>query len=109
LDFVIGKSPLMPNQYSLYLCPLALNTEVWPGFFIPVPWTEPASSGTGIPVRFDRKPEEFKSQFKILVQSVQIGIPTGTTGIPVRFDWKPVVEPKKNRISGEFDVFSNLK
>jgi hypothetical protein len=28
LDFVIGKSPLMPNQYSLYLCPLALNTEV---------------------------------------------------------------------------------
>jgi hypothetical protein len=43
-----------------------------------------------------RKLEEFKSQFKILVQSVQIGIPTGTTGISVRFDRKPVVEMKKS-------------
>jgi hypothetical protein len=28
------------------------------GFFIPIPWTEPASSGTGMPIRFDREPEE---------------------------------------------------
>jgi hypothetical protein len=28
------------------------------GFFIQVSWTEPASSGTGIPVRFEREPEE---------------------------------------------------
>jgi hypothetical protein len=76
------------------------SSQLRAGVFIPIPRTEPTSFGIGIPVRFDREPEKFKFQFKILVQSVQIGI-------PVRFDREPTVE-QKNRIGGEFDVFSNL-
>jgi hypothetical protein len=65
------------------------------------------SSGTDIPIRFDREPEEFKFQFKILVQSVWTGIR------PVRsVYWSGSIGyqllNQKKRISGEFDVFSNL-
>jgi hypothetical protein len=39
------------------------------GFLIPTGRAEPVGSGTGLPVRFVWKPEDFKFQIKILVQS----------------------------------------
>jgi hypothetical protein len=77
------------------------------GFFIPTDRTEPARSGTGLPVRFGREPVGNRTNSNLnsnnAVQSGPTGIPTILTGIPDRF---PVVE--KKRISVEFDVFSNL-
>jgi hypothetical protein len=66
-----------------------------PVFFILTDRTEPARTDTGLPVQFGREPDEFKFEFK----------PRSTIGSD-RFDQFPVVE--KNRISVEFDVFSNL-
>jgi hypothetical protein len=60
---------------------------------------EPATSGTGIPVRFGREPEEFKFQFKN-PSSICLDRYTGPAQT-VTGRWE------KNRISGEFDVFRN--
>ena len=39
--------------------------QVQPGFTIPTGPVKPPPSGSGLPDRFDRKPVEFKSKFKI--------------------------------------------
>jgi hypothetical protein len=57
-------------------------------------YTGPVQPGT----TQNRMNSNFKS--KSVVQSVWSGVPTGSTG--------PRLFKQKNRISGEFDVFSNL-
>jgi hypothetical protein len=58
------------------------------GFLIPTGRAEPVGSGTGLTVRFVRKPvetREIQISNQILVQLVATGIPTGTTDTgPVR-------------------------
>jgi hypothetical protein len=78
------------------------------GFLIPTGRTEPAGSDTGLPVRFGRKPDKFEFQTKFLSAS-------GSNRYTDRFHrYTGPVRPvpgrsnKKNRITGEFDVFSNL-
>jgi hypothetical protein len=82
----------------------------WAGFLIPTGRTEPAGSGTGLPVRFGRKsckPDKFEFQTKFLSAS-------GSNRYTDRFNqYTGPVRPvpsrlKKNRISGELDVFSNF-
>jgi hypothetical protein len=69
------------------------------GFFLPTDRTEPARSGTGLPVRFGREPVGNRTNSNLnsnhVVQSGPTGIPTGLIGIPDRFDRFPVVETKK--------------
>ena len=57
------------------------------GFNLPTSPAKPAESGSGIPVRFGRKPVG-TGQIQILkskaaVQSVRTGLPVGWTGLPV--------------------------
>jgi hypothetical protein len=69
------------------------------GFFIPTDRTEPARSGTSLPVRFGREPVGNRTNSNLnsnhAVQSGLTGIPTRLTGIPKRFDRFPVDETKK--------------
>jgi hypothetical protein len=71
--------------------------EAW--FLIPTARTELTGFGTRLPVRFVRKPDKFDFQTKFSSAS----------------GWNRYAEPVrqvpgclKNRIRGEFDVFSNL-
>jgi hypothetical protein len=64
------------------------------GLTEPTDRTEPARSGTGLPVRFGREPAGNRANSNLnsnrVVQSVRTGIPTGLSGIPGRFGGKPV-------------------
>jgi hypothetical protein len=80
------------------------------GLTEPTDRTEPARSGTGLPVRFGREPVGYRANANLnskrVVQTVRTGIPTGLSGIPVRFGGKPV-QKMKNPIERKW--FSEVK
>ena len=88
------------------------------GFTNPTGPVKPPPSGSGLPDRFDRKPVEFKSKFKIACATGLTGLPVGLTGLPagmtgleilhffnlnLNFELGPV--DRFDRFTGRFDRF----
>ena len=68
--------------------PINIWLYSYSGFYLPTGPAKPVRSGTGIPVRFGRKPVEFKFEFKKLSS-------TGSYRYTSRLD----------RFTGRFDLF----